>query len=263
MITEINTLRRYNVVKANDLIQKSRFSLSTQEQKAILYIISKIKPSDTELVEQIFDISEFCRVCGLDASNGANYKYIKNTLKGLRDKSIWLTLPDGSETTLSWINKVTVSKSSGKVKIKLDDDMKPYLLQLGQRFSQYELIYTLAMKSQYAIRIYEILKSYQFRKKITFDIEEFKKIIDAEKYVNFKDFRVKVIEIALREISAYSDILVNYVPIKEGKRVAYIEFEISLKRDLDDIINTRQNIYQKLESVKTPNYDNEEYCLNQ
>jgi len=249
-IVNIKTLRQYKVVKANELIQKSRFSLSTQQQKCLLYIISKIKPTDKDFNEQTFDISEFCRVCGLDYSNGANYKYIKNSLKTLRDKSIWVTLEDGSETTLAWINKVTINKKSGKVKIRLDDDMKPYLLQLEEKFAQYELIHTLAMKSQYSIRIYELLKSYQYKKVMDFDIDEFKRLIDAEKYVNFKDLRVKVIAIAMREIDAYSDLLVNYTPIKKGKKVVGLEFDIKYKNNVDDILATRNNIYKVLEPDK-------------
>ena len=36
------------VVKSNVMIQKSRYNLSLQEQKVILYCISKIKPQDKQ-----------------------------------------------------------------------------------------------------------------------------------------------------------------------------------------------------------------------
>ena len=252
---DIQTMRDYKIVKANEIIQRARFSLSAQEQKIILYIISRIKPSDLELVEQSFDIMEFCKICGLDEDNGANYQYIKKKLKGLRDKSIWVKLPDGSETTMSWINKVTINKRSGIVKVKLDDDMKPYLLQLTEKFTQYELIYTLAMKSQYSIRLYELLKSYQWKKKITFDIDNLKNIIQAEKYENFKDFRVKVLEISLREIAAFSDLEVSYELIKEGRKFSKIIFDIVLKRELENILLTHKNIYEVIEPGKPALYD--------
>jgi len=98
--------RNYKVVKANDLIQKSRFNLKVQEQKILLYLISKIKPDDMELKEHTFQIQDFCMVCGLYEDSGANYNYIKQTLKDLRDKSIWVTLDDDSEMTLAWIDMV-------------------------------------------------------------------------------------------------------------------------------------------------------------
>ena len=109
------------VVKSNDLIRKNRFSLSLTEQRIVLYLISKIKPQDTVLLEYDFNIKDFCEVCGIDYLN--NLTQLKEIVKQLRDKSIWITLPDGGETTVSWIEKPTVYRNSGTMKIKLDKDM--------------------------------------------------------------------------------------------------------------------------------------------
>ena len=235
---ELAEKRSYRVVKSNDLIQKSRFSLQLQEQKVILYLISKIKPEDLELKEHVFEIQEFCRVCGLDASNGANYKYIKKTLKDLRDKSIWVTLADGSESTLSWISSVNISNNSGVVKIRLDDLIKPYLLQLREKYTQYELLYTLAMKSQYSIRLYELLKSYEFQGKKLFSIDELKTRISAETYTRFADFKRKVIDISMREINELSDLNVTYTLTKLGRSYNKIEFLMKTKTDTDERLKT-------------------------
>ena len=95
--------REYKIIKSNDLIQKSRFQLSVQEQKIILYIISKIKPNDKDLSLQDIKITEFCKICGIDYDNGKNYKNVKDTIKTLADKSLWLTLDNGYDVLLRWI----------------------------------------------------------------------------------------------------------------------------------------------------------------
>ena len=41
-------LREYYVVKANDLIRKGRYNLTTQQQKIVLFAISKIRKNDEE-----------------------------------------------------------------------------------------------------------------------------------------------------------------------------------------------------------------------
>jgi len=232
--------RGYNVVKSNDLIQKSRYSLSAQEQKMILYLISKIKPEDIELKEHTFEIIDFCRVCGLDNDNGANYKYIRQTLKDLRDKSIWITLENGKETTLAWIDKVTMDKNSGTVEIKIDDMLKPYLLQLKEKFTVFSLYFTLAMKSKYSIRLYEILRSYQNLGECEFEIGRLKSMLSAETYEVFKDFRVKVLEISMREINQVSDILASYELEKKGRKFHKIKFSITpkYKEDIEESIKT-------------------------
>ena len=55
----IVSMRMNTVVKANDLIQKSRFSLTLQQQKIILYLISKIMPTDENFQLYEFSIPDF------------------------------------------------------------------------------------------------------------------------------------------------------------------------------------------------------------
>lgn len=254
--------QEYKIIKSNDLIQQSRFSLSLQEQKIILYLISKIKPEDMDLEEYEFQIQDFCFICGLDKNNGANYKYIKQTLKGLRDKSIWITRNDGAQVTLGWISKVVINPGSGNVLIKLDDDMKPYLVQLQKRYTSYELLYTLAMRSQYSIRIYELLKSYEYqKKKVVFDINSLKEIVNAETYTRFPDFKRKVIDIAIREINDFSDLNVSYEMIKEGRRYAKIVFDIKIKKGSSEKSETLARIDEVLNPPQLSLFPREEKML--
>ena len=154
---KLSELREYLVVKSNDLIQKSRFALSLQEQRIVLYLINKIKPDDDVFEWQEFEIIEFCKVCRIDCANGKNYRNIKDTIQTLADKSAWIMVEgkdgEAEQIIVRWISKARIAPKSGMIKIKLDDDMKPYLLQLRKKFTQYRLYYTLAMRSQYSIRL--------------------------------------------------------------------------------------------------------------
>lgn len=227
--TKISTLRDYKVVKSNDLIQKSRFELSLQEQKIILFLISKIKPNDKEFEEYEFSIREFCRLCGIDYDNGKNYKNVKDAIKKLSDKSLWVTLDTGKEVLLRWVTGASVDEKSGMIKLCLHNFMKPYLLELQSRFTQYGLVYILGMKSQYAVRLYELLKSYEYRGRWLVEVDKLKKLLSAENYGRYVDFKRFVLEIALREISELSDIHVDYEAIKSGRRYVKIEFKVRVK----------------------------------
>lgn len=79
----ISDSQNYLVVKSNDLIQKSRYNLTAQQQKVLLYLISKIQPDDTELKEYEFNIQEFCNVCGIDSTSGKNYDDLKKAISEL------------------------------------------------------------------------------------------------------------------------------------------------------------------------------------
>lgn len=141
-----------------------------------------------------------------------------------------------------WINDAVIDKESGVIQIQFHDRMKPFLLELKSNFTQYELLYILAMQSQYGIRLYETLKSYEFRKEIIFDLEELKDMLMAEKYELYGDFNKRVLVTAIREINDLSDINVKHEPIKNRKKVVKIKFLINVKDDLDERLRTWKRI---------------------
>lgn len=255
--------REYIVTKSNDIVQRSRYELSVPEQKTIAYICSMIKPrtaleranhSDF-ILEYEFSIREYCKICGIDYDSGKNYSDIKNLLKGLISKVMWLTLEDGSETTVNWVNKVWCNKGSGKCKVRLDEDMVPYLFDLKERFVSYGLYSILGMKSQYSIRLYELLKSYLYQKSKTFDIEELKTLLmvaNVKSYSRFPDFRRKVLEIAIKEINDLTDIWVDLMPITKGRKVIQLQFDMRKKESFEHglAINYVERILDRSEKVK-------------
>lgn len=228
---EITQERDYKVVKANEIIQRAKYDLNIVELKALAFIFSKIKPTDTKLQPYTFSIKDYCQVCGIDYKNGGNYIYIKETLKGLRDKSFWIIDENGKDVLLGWLQRVRISKGSGKIEVELDSELHKYLIGLLDNYTQYALLSTIPMKSAYSFRMYELLKSYAFTKHHTFDLESLKMQIAAERYVNFKDFRRKVLEVSVREINLYTDIEVQWKPITKGKKVIQLEFSIK-QRDV-------------------------------
>jgi len=240
----IETHREYLVVKSNELVQHNRFELSLIEQKTVAFICSMIKPIEALdrakgvpfQLEYDFNIRDYCKVCGIDYDNGKNYADVKATLKKLRDRSMWLTMPDGSESLCGWLAKVNTNKQSGIAKIKIDEDLVPYLFDLGQRFTQYQLYNILAMKSAFSVRIYELMKSYAFQKTKTFDLDELKHLLmvdDVKSYDRFPDFRRKVLEVAQREINELTDINIHFEPITKGRKVVKVKFRIESKDPME------------------------------
>ena len=92
--------RNKKVRKSNELIQKSRFNLSLQQQKIILFLISQITPYDEEFKTYHFNIIEFCNICGIDIKGGKSYEELKDNIKAIADKSMWITLPDNKNKDL-------------------------------------------------------------------------------------------------------------------------------------------------------------------
>ena len=230
------TVRHKTVRKANQLIQKSRFSLSLQQQKILLYLISQISPQDEDFKLYQFSIPEFCRVCGLTDS-GTNYIDLKSAIKDIADKSLWVRLPSGYDSLLRWIEKARIDEKSGQIEVRLDNDMKPFLLQLRENYTQYEMIFTLHFKSKYTIRLYELIKSVHYHDekdyKKVYDVAELKRLLDAEIYTEYRNFKQRVLTPCVAEINKYSDKTVTVEEKRQGRKVYAVEFTISTKDTLE------------------------------
>lgn len=258
-LTERETLQRdagreMSVVKRDDMVQKGRHQLSVREQRCVLYTISRIKPTDEVFQEYTFSLSDFYALCGL---NSQSYTELKVILKGLRDRS-WTAVTDdkGTESTVSWFNKVRTNKREGRVTIRFDDDMMPYLLQLTKQnafYTSYNLQYVLPMSSQFSPRLYELLKSYQKNnREWFFPTEELKRLLNCENYTNFNDFRRFALNPAIEEINQYTDLNIAMDVVKEGRggRITRVIFYMAEKSD-DALLNAKRAIRDKLDGQLT------------
>lgn len=229
---ELMKSRGYWVVKSNRLIQKNRFKLSLPEQKTLAYICSLIKPNESSLWYE-FEIRDYCKICGIDYDNGNNYLSIKSTLKRLRDNSMWLQF-DGTETEspVSWLDRVELNRKSGRVRVRIDDRLAPYLFNLSRHYTRYQLYNVLAMRSAFSIRMYELLKSYTFQRTKEFSVDELKTILmvaEKKSYKNFNLFRTKVLDKAIDEINSLTDLKISYELINQGRKVVSIKFSMISK----------------------------------
>lgn len=272
---QIEKERGYMVVKSNDLVLKSRYQYSVYQQKTIAYICSLIKPSENDKKEEYqldyeFEIAEYLQLLGVESS-GKQYALVKETLQSLSNKSMWIPIKDENgegEVLVRWLSNVAVYKKSGKVKIKLDSYLAPYLFNLKERYLSYGLINILNFDSKYSIRLYELLKAqynlkrsqYGHRRTDTptvewiIELDELRHLLmlDVEtvdengetippKLTRFPDFRRKVLEIAQKEINELSDIKFFFEPIKKGKKVVKLRFMIMQKDNIERLVSQVKN----------------------
>lgn len=217
--------RQNLVVKSNALIQQTRMRLTAPEQKMIAYICSNLQLEQGKRDYQI-NLLDYFKVCGIER-NGNNYQDIKQLLQDLYNKSTWITIGN-KEILFSWLSGVIIDRGSGIVDIEVNKFVLPYLVDLKKSFTKYELGYILAMKSKYSIRIYELMKSYEFKKQVEFTIDDLQSRLMSD-YDRYPDFKRKVIAIAVEEINRLTDIIISFEEIKLGRKVDSLLFTIIKK----------------------------------
>ena len=229
---QITDARNQKVVKANEFIREARYSLTVRQQRLILYLISLIQRGDDDFHEYEISVQDYCKICGIKHS-GELYKEIEDSIRELRDKSIgWVTLENGERPLLAWLEKAKWT-AAGFIRVRLDADLKPFLLELKSRFTTYQLVNVLQFRSKYSTRLYELACSYNFRNDSpsfikTFQVDELQELLGSN-YAEYRDFKRRVLNPAITEINKYTDTALTLIERRQGKRVIGLELSICRK----------------------------------
>lgn len=228
MTRKIRDERGYLVVKDNDLIQKARYNLTAQEQKIIMYAISKTKPDDKDFTWLELSVSEFCELTGTNITKA--YHEFKTMIDKLDQKSCWVKLPEKT-FKFRWFIMAEYLNGQGKLRAMLHPDLKQYIIGLKANFTQYELWNVLALKGKYSLRLFEWFKSYSYQQIKEIKVDDLKELlmIGEEKYKTFKDFDRRVLKKAVDEINSNTELIVEYEKVKRGKSIYKLIFHISVK----------------------------------
>jgi plasmid replication initiation protein len=215
------------VVKSNNLI-RARYNLTLNEQRIILYSVSLLdrEKKDFDIVR--FQVSDLTRL--LDTT-GERYTEFRNIAKGLMSKALTINTKE-SELVTSWLSSMEYIRDEGIVELEFSKKLIPYLLQLQEKFTRYELKNILSLQNKYSIRVYELLKSWEYKKKPKeIFLEDLRKYlgIGEDEYLRFSNFENRVLKVTRDEINQYTDLNINYEKLKTGRRITSIRFFIEPK----------------------------------
>lgn len=239
----IKKQREFKIIESNDIVRKAKYSLTATEQKALAFIISKIRKEDKELKTCVFSVRDFCRVCGIDPNQTKNRQRIKKSLVRLGTAGFWLEAGANKECYRTWAdaNTIAVDWKKDIAEIKLSNWLSEHLIGLKKNYTESVLISILPMQSEYSIRLFRLCRSYLYQDTFTIGLAELKNLLtdgEVEKfYPRFPDFRRKVLEIAEREINAFSEIAITWEPILKGNKVDAIRFSVSGNNDINRFMN--------------------------
>lgn len=212
------------IVKSNDLIEAS-YKLNLNEQRLILFMMSKIKKEDIQFRKCRISVKEFAETYDIGLKNA--YRDVKNTTKSLTEKS--MTIKDKNNPKnyihISWL--ASASYINGILELEFSEKLSPYLLELKDNFSKYMLGEFVTFTSVYTIRLYQMFKQYLNIGYRYYTLDEFRRILQIEKkYPKYSNLKIKVINTAVDEINESSSLRVELVEKKEGKRVVGVGFKI-------------------------------------
>lgn len=234
MVLDFCLDKDYYVVQANELITGKQ-ALKLNSAKLIRAAIMQVVREDEELKPYIIKIKDLAELLSVPASN--IYRDVEDIVKDIRENPVFIKVADEKKTRwieIPWYSRCEYHSDIG-IALKLNPELKPYLLNLKEHYTQYALCEVLTMKSVYAIRIFEMLQSKIMGQAVdgthvVLTVQEIREACDCEdKYPAFGNFRDKVLSVAAREIERATTYNLSFTYQKNGRRVVAIDFFMQSK----------------------------------
>lgn len=221
----------HRVIKKSNFLIEASYKLSLVEQRIVMVLASMIKSGDGEFKKYPLNIKEFATL--LELKHKDEYSQLQAITKKLLTRAFIVKMPS---TTLQvgWLSSAKYLDGQGIVELCFDPELKPFLLQLKDRFTSYRLKDVIQLKSSFSIRIYELLKQYEKLGERTFLLEKLREClgIDPSQYKLYGDFKRKILLVAKSELAEKTDLFFDFEEIKVGRSVGKIRFIISSRREL-------------------------------
>lgn len=217
------SLSNRNVVKQSYELNNAKYSLNAVETDLIMKMIAEIKNEDKDFHPYRFKVSEIETKIG----KKLNRDSLKTMATELRRKNLYIDKGKGSFLVTGWVSSFEYYADKGEIELCFDPKLKPYLLELQNRFAKADIRYIFQLSSEYAKRIYTIFKQWEKIGEYKIEVAEWQRILDVPKSMMiYNRFKEKIIETAKEQINEKTELEVDYKEIKTGRKVTHLEWTI-------------------------------------
>lgn len=124
-------------------------------------------------------------------------------------------------------------KNEGMVSLRFTSEVLPHITRLESNFTSYPLGEVSGLQSGYAVRLYELLTKWRkIGKTPLMELTEFREQLglDGGEYKRMEHFKTRVLDLALKQINANTDLVASYEQQKSGRIITGFTFDIKPKR---------------------------------
>ena len=238
----------YYVVTANDLI-KGRQKMSLREAQLLYITMAQIVKEDKDFKTYTVTVSELARFMGITPDS--LYRDLESICTSLLQRVVKIQISDGEGSAkdrkwkaFQWISYAAYEE--GKLTIRLNDEMKPFLIDFMSHYSQVLLGTLCAFNSYYTARLYQLIvceigeHPNKPKEEWSFTCEEIRDFfqIDKHEYSRPHDLIKKTIKSALEELNNSEFVQIwDYEEIRDtgrGRPLKGVKFKAMLFKDKNE-----------------------------
>lgn len=229
-------------VTMSNALTRAGHGLTLAEKRTIAVAVSKLdsrrplKPG--EVPRTRITAAEYAELA--ECSMPTAYEALRGAAQSLFERKITFYEPahirkgkplPPTRVQMRWVGEAKYQDGEAWVELAWWPALLPHLTGLKRQFTSYQLHQTSALRSAYSWRLLELLTRFESTGWAEYDIEDFATAMDAtaKQRKDFNNIRRRIIEPAVRELTEKDSWLIQWRPLKAGRRVAKVRFDF--KRD--------------------------------
>jgi len=224
-------------VTMSNALTRAGHGLTLAEKRIVASAVSKLdsrrvlKPG--EVPRTRITAAEYAEAFGVDLDTA--YDQLQSAAKQLYHRSITFYEPahkrngkplPPTRVQMRWVGSVKYQDGEGWVELAWWPDLLHHLTGLQRQFTTYQLRQASALRSAYSWKLLELLMRFESTGWAEYTIEDFAVSMDAteKQCQNFANIRRKIIEPAVKELTEKDGWLIQWQPIKAGRKVKAVRF---------------------------------------
>lgn len=214
-------------VRQHNAITNARYEYSEMQLDIFLYLLAKLRKDKTDGVYEV-SVIEMSKLTG----KKYNYQQLRLATEGMGSRMFEVST-QRSYIQLWMFQRIEYVHGTGVIEVEFANPIKPYLFDLKDNFTSFQLYAALRLGSKFAKRIYTLCSQWKDKGQTQiFSLDEFKKMLSLiddkgnEQFERLSDFKRYVLDASVKQINKHTDLEIGYTLEKKGRSFNSIAFRV-------------------------------------
>ena len=251
-------------IRQHNALTNARYEYTELQLDLLFFLLSKLRKDKQDSVYEL-NIKDLSLLTG----KKYNAAYLHKATSDMGSR-VFEVQTETRYRQLWMFQRVDYLLGQGIIEIKLTEDITPYLFDLKENFTSYELASALRLTSKYAKRIYQYCSQWKDQGETKkYDIQDFKQMLGLlddkgkDKAVRMSDFRESVLDVAVKQINEHTELHISYKLEKRVRTYKNIVFTVKPQALAETIPFDLVATAQPLPGVQQSHYDNAARILDE
>lgn len=219
------------IIRQHNAITSARYDYTACQLDIFFFLLSQLRRDDAPDQEYTIFIKDIESLTGRQW----NYQQLREATADMGSRMFEVE-SDQTYQQLWMFQRVEYIKGKGCLQIQLSRPIRPYLFNLKENFTSYQLHSALKLTSKYAKRIYQLVSQWRDKENTrVYTLDELKQMLhlkdpkgkEPELFQNISQLKARVLDVAIRQVNEHSDLRINYHLLKKGRAYDSVQFTVA------------------------------------